>query len=96
MILHSFDPDSPAVISPGDILPAGHFFDTCVVTFSHLIHEHALSAVPCRPVAEIGACPRLTAASVTSKRLGDGVCAARLELPRSLFYETLSGQTGGS
>ena len=47
-----------------------------------------------RVVEEIGACPRLTAATVTSKRLGDGVCAARLELPRSLFYETLSGQTG--
>ena len=47
-----------------------------------------------RVVEAIGACPRLTAATVTSKRLGDGVCAARLELPRSLFYETLSGQTG--
>lgn len=56
MILHSFDPDSPAVISPGDFYPAGHFFDTCVVTFSHVILEHALSAFPCRPVAEIGAC----------------------------------------
>lgn len=60
MILHSFDPDSPAVISPADILPAGHFFDTCVVTFSHVIHEHALSAFPCRPVAEIRACNGVT------------------------------------
>ena len=47
-----------------------------------------------RVVEAIGACPRLTAASVTSKRLGDGVCAARLELPRSLFYETMTEQTG--
>ena len=45
-------------------------------------------------VEQIGTCPRLSAAAVTSMRLGDGVCAARLDLPRSLFYETLSGQTG--
>lgn len=48
-----------------------------------------------RPVVEaIGTCPRLTAATVTSMRLGAGVCTARLEMPRSLFYETLSQQTG--
>ena len=48
-----------------------------------------------RPVVEqIGQCPRLTSAAVTAMRLGSGQCAARLELPRGLFYETLSEQTG--
>ena len=47
-----------------------------------------------RVVAEIGTCPRISAAAVTSMRLGEGVCAARLDLPRGLFYETLSAQTG--
>jgi len=47
-----------------------------------------------RVVEEIGACPRLSAAAVTAMDLGSGVCRARLDLPRGLFYETLSGQTG--
>ena len=48
-----------------------------------------------RPVVEqISQCPRLTSAAVTAMQLGSGQCAARLELPRSLFYETLSEQTG--
>ena len=47
-----------------------------------------------RVVEEIGTCPRLSSAAVTAMRLGEGVCAARLELPGGLFYETLSGQTG--
>ena len=48
-----------------------------------------------RPVVEeIGQCPRLSAARVSVMRLGEGRCEARLETPRGLFYETLSGQTG--
>ena len=47
------------------------------------------------PVVEtMGQCPRLTAATVTAMQLGSGRCSARLELPRSLFYETMSEQTG--
>lgn len=47
-----------------------------------------------RVVEEIGQCPRLSSAAVTAMQLGSGVCSARLELPRALFYETLSQQTG--
>lgn len=47
-------------------------------------------------VEQIGTCPRLSAAAVTAMRLGEGVCAARLDLPREAFYETLSRQTGFS
>lgn len=45
-------------------------------------------------VEAIGTCPRLTAATVTAMQLGSGQCTARLDLPRSLFYETISQQTG--
>lgn len=48
-----------------------------------------------RPVVEeIGQCELLTSVQVTAMRLGSGSCSARLELPRSLFYETMSQQTG--
>ena len=47
-----------------------------------------------RTVERIGGCPRLSGAAVTAMELGTGVCAARLDLPRSAFYETLSRQTG--
>ena len=36
----------------------------------------------------------ITEAAVTALRLGTGLCQARLDLPRGLFYETLSQQTG--
>ena len=48
-----------------------------------------------KPVVEaMGQCERLSAANVTAMQLGSGCCAARLELPRSLFYETMAQQTG--
>ena len=43
-------------------------------------------------VAAMGQCELVTGASVTGMKLGS--CQARLELPRSLFYDTLSQQTG--
>jgi stage IV sporulation protein A len=47
------------------------------------------------PVVErIGQCPRLSEARVTALRLGSGQAAAVLDLPRALFYDTLSQQTG--
>ena len=49
-----------------------------------------------RVVEEIGQCPRLCSTTVTAMQLGSGTCAARLDLPRALFYETLSQQTGFS
>lgn len=45
-------------------------------------------------VAQIGTCPLLSEAQVTGLDLGTGRCTARLDLPRSLFYETLSARTG--
>lgn len=45
-------------------------------------------------VAAMGQCELVTGASVTGMMLGSGCCQARLELPRSLFYDTLSQQTG--
>ena len=45
-------------------------------------------------VATLGSCPRVTESRVTGLALGTGTCTARLDLPRSLFYETLTEQTG--
>ncbi len=45
-------------------------------------------------VEALKACPRLSDAAVTGMHLGTGLCAARLDLPRALFYETLSDRTG--
>ena len=45
-------------------------------------------------VAAMGQCELVTVAAVTGMKLGSGCCQARLELPRSLFYDTLSQQTG--
>ncbi len=48
-----------------------------------------------KPAVEaMGQCELVTRASVTAMKLGSGCCQARLELPRSLFYDTLSQQTG--
>lgn len=48
-----------------------------------------------KPAVEaMGQCELVTGASVTAMKLGSGCCQARLELPRSLFYDTLSQQTG--
>ena len=45
-------------------------------------------------VAALGTCPRVEESRVTALDLGTGNCEARLDLPRSLFYETLTQQTG--
>ena len=47
-------------------------------------------------VAAIGSGEGVSRAQVTSMELGTGLAAADLELPRSLFYETLSAQSGFS
>lgn len=48
-----------------------------------------------KPAVEaMGQCDLVTRASVTAMKLGEGCCQARLELPRQLFYDTLSEQTG--
>ena len=47
-----------------------------------------------RTVEAIGACDTVSGARITSISLGTGLAAAQLELPRSLFYDTLSEQSG--
>ena len=47
-----------------------------------------------RAVDAIGACDSVSSARVTSISLGTGLAAAALELPRRLFYDTLSEQSG--
>lgn len=47
-----------------------------------------------RAVSAIGECERVSSAKITSMSLGTGLACATLELPRSLFYETLSEQSG--
>jgi stage IV sporulation protein A len=42
----------------------------------------------------IGDCEQVSGAGITSVDLGSGVAAITLELPRSLFYQTLSQQSG--
>ena len=46
-----------------------------------------------RTVEAIGACDTVSGARITSISLGTGLAAAQLELPRSLFYDTLSEQS---
>ncbi|MCL2402370.1 MAG: stage IV sporulation protein A, partial [Oscillospiraceae bacterium] len=45
-------------------------------------------------VAEIGACENITFAAVLEMDLGRGVVMTTLEIPRELFYTTLSEQSG--
>ena len=47
-------------------------------------------------ISAIGNSEGVSRAQVTSVELGTGLAAADLELPRSLFYETLSAQSGFS
>ncbi len=45
-------------------------------------------------IAQIGACPSISRSELTSIDLGKGIAQAALEVPRTLFYETLSQQSG--
>lgn len=47
-----------------------------------------------RAVANIGQCERVSNAKVTNMSLGTGLACATLDLPRGLFYDTLSEQSG--
>ena len=47
---------------------------------------------PC--VSALGDCEGISGAKITSIQLGTGVAAAELQLPRALFYQTLSEQSG--
>ncbi len=45
-------------------------------------------------VAAMGQCESVENAKINSMSLGSGVCSAQLDMPRSLFYSTLSEQSG--
>ena len=45
-------------------------------------------------ISAIGGCESVSSARITSIQLGTGVAAAELQLPRALFYRTLSEQSG--
>lgn len=61
MITHSFDPDSPAIISPRNFYgEARQLCDVCIITFSHVIFSHVLETFPNEQVAEIHACNGIT------------------------------------
>ena len=45
-------------------------------------------------VSAIGACEGVSSARISGIQLGTGLAAADLDLPRGLFYETLSNQSG--
>ncbi len=78
-----------------ETLPTEHPIRTALF---HAIRAQAGKLVRIRDVkpavAAMGQCELVTGASVTGMKLGSGCCQARLELPRSLFYDTLSQQTG--
>ncbi len=78
-----------------DALPYDHPIKSGLYT---AIREGACAMRRIREVetalAAIGACETVSGARVTSIDLGSGVAAAALELPRSLFYDTISAQSG--
>ncbi len=78
-----------------DALPYGHPIKSGLYTAIRSGAEgmHRIRDVS-QAVAAIGECGSVSSAQVTSISLGSGVAAARLELPRGLFYETLSDQSG--
>ena len=45
-------------------------------------------------IAALGACEGISGSKITSIQLGTGIAAAELQLPRALFYQTLSEQSG--
>ncbi len=86
MITDSFSLASEPVISPAMIKGRGEkTADVCILTFSHVIFENALSSLPCRKVAEIASCR----GNMPIYALDHGV-------KRVAFYLAPVGSTGAS
>lgn len=49
-----------------------------------------------KAVEKIGECELVAETQITSLQLGNGCCNTRLDLPRSLFYDIITNQTGFS
>ena len=78
-----------------DALPADHpikagLYDAVLQGTGQLHHIREVEGV----IAALGASENISEAKITSIDLGTGVAAARLGLPRELFYKTLSEQSG--
>ena len=78
-----------------DALPADHpikagLYDAVRQGTGQLHHIREVEGV----IATLGASENISEAKITSIDLGTGVAAARLGLPRELFYKTLSEQSG--
>ena len=78
-----------------DALPADHpikagLYDAVRQNTARLRHIREVDGV----IAALGESGHISEAKVTAIDLGTGVAAARLALPRELFYQTLSEQSG--
>lgn len=78
-----------------DALPADHaikagLYDVIRQETASLQHIRDLDAV----ISAMGACDTISRSEIQSIDLGSGVAAAKLHLPRELFYQTLSQQSG--
>lgn len=78
-----------------DALPGDHPIKS---TLYAAVREHAAQMSRIRDIDQvigaIGTCEEISEARVTTIDLGTGQACARLELPRSLFYSTISQQSG--
>ncbi len=78
-----------------DALPGDHpikagLYDAVRQGTADLRHIREIKGI----IAALGTCENISEAQITSLDLGTGVAAARLCLPRELFYRTLSEQSG--
>ena len=78
-----------------DALPADHpikagLYDAVRQNTAQLRHIREVEGV----IAALGESEHISEAKITAIDLGTGVAAARLALPRELFYKTLSEQSG--
>lgn len=96
-VLYEFPAEELRLFLPDwvDALPAEHPIKEEVFTAIRGAMGNLRRIRDVRPVVEeIGRCERLTGADITAMQLGSGCCSAKLDLPRSLFYETMTEQTG--
>ena len=78
-----------------DALPAGHPIREELYALIRGASEHLDHIRQARAVTQaLAQCPTISRSELESVSLGTGVACARLELPRGLFYDTLSEQSG--
>jgi stage IV sporulation protein A len=78
-----------------DALSSSHPIKEELYTAIRETAEHLQSIRQAEAVtAALSQCPSISRSELTEISLGTGVAQARLELPRSLFYDTLSQQSG--